>query len=199
MRNFFDFRSRLVMSTVQAHAIDLKKDENGTANEWNLIKGIYGKIKFPVNFKQDTGNNFADILDTGWPSLHLISDRLNSILKDNGLTGWQTFPIKLYDKRGKEITGYRGFSIIGQCGPKNYDSCEIIEKTLVPNGPICRYCRGVSIDEWDGSDFFTPEGSYSIIITKKAADVLKNSKVTNLSIVNLADEETDIYNVQRKN
>ena len=70
------------------------------------------------------------------------------------------------------------------------NSAEIVEKRMVLQGPICKFYKGMSIDNWDGSDFFTPEGTYETFVTKKAADVLKKNKITNLKLINLADSET---------
>lgn len=198
INDFFDFRSRLVSSTVQAHAVGLKKGENGKSEHWNLIKGIYEGIDFPVVFKQDYGKKLTDILDTGWPSLYLISDRLKKLLEDHHLTGWRTFPIKLYDKKNNEIMGYHGFSITGKCSPISYDNCEIIERQFVSNGPICKYYKGMFIEEWDGSDFFTPTRTYHTFVTRKAAEVLKKNKFSNLELINLADAEKDVYDVINK-
>jgi hypothetical protein len=56
----------------------------------------------------------------------------------------------------------------------------------------------VTIDKWDGSDFFTPEGTYETFITRKAADVLKKNKISNVRLKNLADAEIDVDNVIKK-
>lgn len=196
--DFFDFRSKLVSSTCQAHSVGLKKGENGIDDHWNLIKGNYEGADFPVVFKQAYGKKLTDILDTGWPSLYLISDRIKTLLKENHLTGWQTFPIKLYDKEGREIFGYHGFSIVGKCSPTTYKNCEIIEKRMVPSGPLCKFYKGVLIEDWDGTDFFTPEGSYEIFISKRAANTLQKNKISNMRLENLAECEMDIDNILKK-
>jgi hypothetical protein len=51
------------------------------------------------------------------------------------------------------------------------------------------------LDRWDGSDFFLPEKNFGIIITSKAADVLKRNKFTNIRLVNLTEVETDEFTV----
>lgn len=198
MKDFFSFGSKLVSSTVQAHAVGLKTGENGIDEHWNLVKGNYKGISFPITFKQAYGKKLTDILDTGWPCLYLISDRMKSILEENCLTGWRTFPIKLYDKKGNEISGYQGFSLTGQCGPTIYKKSTIFEKRLVPTGPICRFYKGIFIDSWDGSDFFTPKETYHTLITKKTEKVLKENKITNMRTENLAECETDVYNVKKR-
>jgi len=189
--SFFDLRSRFISSTFQAHPIGLEKDASGTDAHWNLIKGKYEDIKFPIVFKQKYGKNLTDVLDTGWPSLYLISNKFKDVLESNWLNGWQTFVIKLYDKRGNEISGYHGFSILGKSSSISYENSEIIEKRLVPDGPICKFYKGMDINEWDGSDFFTPEGTYEILVTIKAARILKESSLTNLELINLMDVEVD--------
>ena len=192
---FFDFSSKLSSSTFQAYATGLKKDEDGVNEHWNLIKGNYKGIHFPVVFKQTHGKKLLDILDTGWPSLYLISDRMKTILEDNKLTGWKTYSIELYDKKGNKITGYHGFSVVGNCGPINYEKSEIIEKRLVPTGPVCKYYKGIVVDQWDGDDFFTPLRTYGTFVTKRAVDVLKTHKISNMNLENLANMEVAVDNI----
>ncbi len=52
-----------------------------------------------------------DILGTGTATLFLISEKFCSLLKDADLTGWQTFEVKVLDKKGIEVPGYYGLSI----------------------------------------------------------------------------------------
>ena len=189
MKEFFDFSNKLLPSTIQAHIVDLN------INRLHLIKGVYQKMESPIFFKQQYGYKLCDILDTGYPGLIIISERMKRILEENHLTGWKVFPIKLYDKKDNEILGYYGFSITGHCGPTSYAKSEIIEKRLVPNGPLCKYYKGVTINDWDGSDFFTPEGTYETFITKKAADILTKNKISNMYLENLAEAEIDVDDV----
>jgi hypothetical protein len=198
--DFFDFHSKLLSSAFRAHAIGLKKDEKGIDEHWKLIKGEYLGIDFPVTFKQKCGKKLTDILDTGWPGLYLISDRMKTILEENKLTGWKTYPIKLLSKNGNEIPGYHGFSITGHCGPIDYEKADIFEKRLVPTGPLCRFYRGryVGLDQWDGTDFFIPNKTYGVIVSQKAANILKRSKITNLHLENLADVEILVPHVKKQ-
>ncbi len=202
IKNFFSFRSKYVSSAVQASAqvLDLEVDENSIkVNDHDkLIEGKYDEIDFPVIFKQEYGKNLKDILDTGWPSLYLISDKMKTILEENLLTGWKTFPIKLYDKHDCEIPQYYGFSVVGRCGPTNYENSDIIEKRKVPTGPLCQYYKGVSFDAWDGNDFFIPKNTMHIFITKKVAEVLRKNKITNIELTNLSEIEIDVRAVLRQ-
>ncbi|MEP6850584.1 MAG: DUF1629 domain-containing protein [Acidobacteriota bacterium] len=193
IKDFFELGSKLVSSTVQAHPIGLrptgKLDDIGDA--YRLLKGEFASIQFPVTFRQEYGTRLCDALDTGYPGLYLISNRMKSALEAAELTGWTTFPIRLLDKQGNDIDGYQGFSVTGRCGPIDVSKSQIIEKRLVPNGPLCIYYKGlhVGLDRWDGRDFFLPKRNYGTIVTTKGATIIKSSRLTNIRLTNLTDIE----------
>lgn len=193
INDFFDFRSKCVLSNFRAPPIlDERKSGVDQLNDvYNLIRGNYNNIHFPVIFKQSDGKKINDVIDTEYASLYLISDRLKSILEENQFTGWKTFAIQLYDKKGNEVSGYHGLSVTGTCGPIDYEKSEIIEKRMTPQGPACRFYKGryIGLDLWDGTDFFFPGEFRGIIITKKVAQVLQKNKITNVRLKNLADVE----------
>lgn len=190
MKNFFDLGSKLVSTTVRAPPIDLDIDTN------KLIRGEYNEINFPVIFKQKYGKNFQDVLDTEHPSLYLISDKFKTVLEENFLTGWQIYPIKFHGLNGQEISGYHGFSVVGRCGPIDYTKSEIIQKKIVPEGSLCEYYKGLYFENWDGSDFFIPSKTSHVFITKKAANILKKNKITNVRLENLYELETPDFMVK---
>ena len=204
IKEFFSFDSKLVLSTVQVHAIGLKDfspidpDKTYPYNQNRLIRGDYIGIIFPVLFKQESGKKLQDILDTGWPSLYLISDKMKVVLEDNDLTGWKTFAVKVLDKQRQEISGYHGLSITGRCGKIDYNKSEVIRKRLVPNGPLAKYYQGlhIGLEEWDGTDFFLPAETLWVIITKKAAEALQKNKLTNIRLENLAEIEIPDFALQ---
>ena len=199
---FYTFSSKLSSSTIQAHPINLsvKEDSFGHFDQHKLTQGFYNGISLPVIFKQEYGKKAEDVLDTGWVGLFLISNNLRDVLVENGFTGWKTFAVKLLDKYGNEIQGYFGLSITGRCGKIDYTKAEIIEKRIVPNGPLGKYYKGlpVGMDEWDGSDFFLPNNNYGILVKGKVAVALKKSKITNLRFENIADIETPDFALQNK-
>jgi len=201
IREFYTFRSKLSSSTFQAHPISLNKEKNEHSEHYDqhmLILGNYQGISFPVVFKQGYGEKLQDVLDTGWAGLYLISDKMKDILEDNNLIGWEAFSVKILDKYKQEIQNYHGLSITGRCGPIDYSKSEIIEKRLVPNGPLVKYYKGmhIGLDKWDGSDFFIPEKDFDIIITQRVANILKENKLTNIKLENIANIEIDDYTVR---
>ena len=194
IKDFFELGTNHISSTFQAHPVNLGININGINDEDNLIKGRYNEISFPVIFKQAYGKKLLDILGTGWPGLYLISDRMKTILEENQITGWKVFQIKLYDKKENEISGYHGFSITGHCGPIDDRKAEIVERQRIPTGPIYKAYKGlyVGLDKWDGSDFFIPDKSLFFIITTKSANILKENKITNVTLKNLTNIEIDV-------
>lgn len=107
MNDLYFFDTRYLSSS-----FEIESNEKVEIDE-NLIKAKYEGINFPVTFKQVGGKKFTDILATGVPSQFLISERLEKILMANSITGWQTYPINLLDKKGNRIEGYSGFSVTG--------------------------------------------------------------------------------------
>ncbi len=66
----------------------------------------------------------------------------------------------------------------GVSGRISYANSPTFESRYVPQGPLVRFYKGANIDlsKWDGSDFFVPEGTTGIVMTKKVADLLKKTK-----------------------
>lgn len=162
-----------------------------------LLTGEYGSTRFPVKFEQRSGKTFGDVLDTRSAILFLISERLKLVLEEERLSGWKAFEIAISDKTGNDIVGYHGLSIIGRSGAIELAGSEVIQKRLVPDGPLSTYYKGFSVhpDQWDGSDFFLPRSGYRILMSQRAAHVLERSNVTNLELRNLSEIEIDEYTV----
>jgi len=186
IKDFFSFGSKLLSTSFQAHPENLSSVELN-----NLVIGDFKNITLPVIFRHKYGKKLTDLLDTGSAYLYLISDNMLNILKENEITGWNTFPVKVFDKKSVEIGGYHGFSIIGKSGAIDYNKSEVIEKSLVPGGPISKYYKGqfFGYEKWDGSGFFITEGTFNIIVTKKVMQVLKKAKLSNISFECLTDIE----------
>lgn len=190
--SFYNFGSKLILATLSFSPTNLKKDE-----EKKLIKGEFEDINLPVVFAYNHGKKIRDMLDTGHPLLYLISDRFKEILEENHLTGWKSYSVNLFDKEGNEINGYHGISITGRCGDIDYNKCEIIEKKM-STGQVYKVYKGlyVGLNESDGTDFFLPGKSMKTIVTSRAAKLIKENKLTNVDLVNLADIETYDYAVR---
>lgn len=199
MKDFNYFDSRYLSSGFRVTAKGLGHDNQGSSHHSNLIESKYEGIIFPIVFKHISGKKLTDILNTGWPSLFLISNNLEDLLKKNHFTGWETYPIILMDKKENLIEGYHGFSVTGISGPISYVNSPIIEKRYVPGGPIVKEYKGAEIrlDKWDKNDFFIPEKTKEIVITRKVFEVLTKNKITNINLTNVAEAEFPTHIFER--
>ena len=190
-----------------AHVVnqDLRRDGY---NE--LAQGELSQFKMPIILKQDSGKNWKDILRLT-VGLHLISDRVKKALETNNITGYKTFPIIIYDKKGNKVPGYYGLSITGRSGEIDWTKSEIITKRQennytkqdadamkavypdweIPPPKDYQYYKGLhpGLEKWDGSDIFKNESTNYIFLSQKAYDVLKSLKLNNTKYVNLAEYE----------
>lgn len=186
--DFYCFGGALVCTTFTAlpeKFIQLRSNkELDKANELidSLAYGEYDDIH-PLIWKQDRnyGNKLRDVLYCS-TSLYLISDRFKSILNESGLTGWKSYPILLYDKKGSRIDGYSGFSITGRAGNMHKFDTPPIELGYSPKSTGYYF----EFDELDGSDIFRVF-PHHIIITKRFAEVLLSHKVSGIDIDRLTD------------
>jgi hypothetical protein len=193
MSEYYIISSKLSSSTFQVMAVD------ETLDYLNMIVGEYSGIKFPIVFKQKYGKKLHDVLDTGFPSFYLISNRFLNILQENKITGWKTFPIIIKDKENIEVDGYSGFSITGVCGNIDYKKSIQFTKRFVPNGPDVKCLRGIypNFSKWDGSDFFIPKDSLYIIVTNRTRLLLKDNKISNIQFTNILEDEFSYSDVEK--
>jgi len=180
----------------------LKKIGDFRDDTRKLIKGDYLDIDFPILFKQESydGKKICDVLDTGYAGLYLISDTMQNILTENKLTGWKTYPIKLFDEKGNEIYGYSGFSVVGKCGTIYYKKETVLKKRRGFNTPLLKRYKGnfFDIETWDRTDFFTPENAFWIGTSSKAAKILMESKLTNIVASRMSEIEIPEYAILDK-
>ena len=152
-----------------------------------LILGDYNNVQLPVIYNEikggSSGKKMRDILDTRYPPLYLISDRFKNVLEECGITGWKSYPIALFDKKGNPVKGYNGFSITGRAGKmQKYDQLPL----------ECGYSADADgyyfdVETWDGSDLFITEGSWHIIANERFIKVLVDNKITACNYCRLTD------------
>ncbi len=151
-------------------------DDSLSKHIYDLQQGNYEGIKFPVYFKHCLGTKkLREILETDFRS-YLISEKVKNVLEENHLTGWKTYPIKLFYRRMVPIEGYYGFSVTGKCGAADYSKSELLcTSQMYPSGTVVKQYEGlyINLNKWDKTDFFYPEGSPLLIVTERVKDILK--------------------------
>ena len=100
-------------------------------------------------------NNLLNYGDLSRYEFPIVSDRVISILENNGITGWKTYPIILYDKHGNRLDGYNGFYVdvmkgMGLDFEPPQDRCD---KTTEDWKWIVTKRGWLDITNWDGRDF----------------------------------------------
>lgn len=116
----------------------------------------------------------------------LISDRVLGILKGEGFTGWQTYPIRLFGKDGARIPGYHGLAVHGRCGPID-ESRSVKLGKIYPGGAFPEW-YGLFFDPatWDGSDLFmTASEKAWVIVVEAVKRAFEKAKVTNVKFTAL--------------
>ena len=193
MKNFFSFDSCGYGTTFAVTAEEFERylsfsDSQAAGLFYSkLICGDYNEIQFPIVYHEqkggDSGKKMRDILDTRYPPLYLISDRFKTILEESRITGWKTYPISLFDKKGNLVEGYNGFSITGRAGKMQKFDNPPLEYGYSEKSDGCYF----DFETWDGSDIFNTEDSWFIIATERFIKVLVENKITASEYCRLTD------------
>lgn len=145
----------------------------------------------PVVFRHFMGGRPRDLVGSG-DILHIMSERVISILRAGPFTGWTTYPIELYGKKGERIEGYHGFAVTGRCGRIQWRKGKKVRKPApVPGGQPYDAWVGMYFNpkSWDGSDIFVPKGMTCTIMTEPVMQALAKAKVTNIDFTRLTEFE----------
>jgi hypothetical protein len=146
----------------------------------------------PLEFERSSGGKPHDVIGTTYAVLYLISPKFQTVLEENGFTGWTTYPIRVFLSDGSELTGYRGLAITGRCGPIEDDLSErVILPPPVSTGKAMPGLRGMCFkpESWDGSDVFTPEGFSAVYVGERVKEALEAAKITNIHLERLSEIE----------
>ena len=157
----------------------------------NLIDyGDLSRYEFPIVFRQSKtfGSKIHEINPSDGVYYPIVSDRVISILEDNGITGWKTYPIILYDKHGNRLDGYNGFYVdvmkgMGLDFEPPQDRCD---KTTEDWKWIVTKRGWLDITNWDGRDFTRAERA--TIVTERVVNLFKKEKVTGISFIKYSKE-----------
>lgn len=194
LKDFYKFSPRGYMTQFYAPCPILLTERYKGISAFELLYGKYDNFDFPIIFQQRKsygGQKITDFLNTGWGGLLTpISDKVLNLLIENNITGWKTYPIRVFDKKGNEIEGYHGFSITGRC--KDLDLTlvkERVEYQYRESGPIYHHIKGFPLDisTWDSSDIFILSGTGYSFMSKKVYSIFKKAKVSNIEYIKVSE------------
>ncbi len=159
---------------------------------WELFVGRTSPNQ-PVVFHAYMGRQPMDILWSSIVHLFCVSERVINLLKHHGATGWGTYPAEVYDRDGRLLPGYHGFSITGPNVKHDESRSEIVQKEI-PWRPGKHYTvrKGFYFNEadWDGSDFFRSTGFK--LVTKRVRDLLNKERIRNVCLTPLPEVELSV-------
>lgn len=155
----------------------------------------------PVVLRADRGGQATDILWTTFPPLVCISRRLVELLQEHRFTGWSTYPVEVYGRRGEQLADYFGFAVTGRAGEHDLRRSQVVIKPPpVEGGQPWEVLKGIYFenDFWDGSDFCLMGSTISIIVTRRVVQAFKRAKIRNVEFTPLPEVETPaaVYKVQ---
>lgn len=163
-----------------------------------LLRGEWQPSE-PVVFRAERGGHATDILWATFSPLVCISQRLVELLEEHQFTGWSTYPVEVYDRKGKRLSGYFGFAVTGQAGKRDLRRVQVVIKPNAIGVPV-EMLKGLYFEDdfWDGSDFCLMGTTITIIVTERVVKAFKRAKIRNVTFTRLPEDETpaSVYEVQ---
>jgi len=140
----------------------------------------------PLRLEWAEGSCLMDFTGTTAVLPNVVSQRLVDVLRENGVTGWSTFPIELYGKNGELIEGYHGLAVTGRCGALQLGRSRV-ETRIGASGKPYKIKIGLFFDEstWDGSEMFVPEDTAHVFVIGKVKRLLEQAKISNVTFTPL--------------
>lgn len=156
----------------------------------DLTRGAYyppGLLQFDVA----RGTQPTDVLWSNSVHPMFISARLMALLVEHQITGWATYPVELFDRKGQHLPGYHGFAITGAMCERDRSRSQVIEKPpVVPNGQPYQVYRGLYFIEsqWDGNDMFWVQHGGKVV-TERVYRLFRKHKIVNARFTPLSEVE----------
>lgn len=131
----------------------------------------------PVRFEIVRGSRPADIIGCA-----VWSERLISVLRECGATGFKPYEIELY-RKGKPVPGYMGVLVLGRGGPLDEVRSDV-ERDETGKCIFGHSAVYMHEDQWDGSDVFVIPGlGIREFVTARVAEVLRKARLRNVQLI----------------
>jgi hypothetical protein len=146
----------------------------------------------PLIFNAYRGNKATDVLWSDSIDPFFFSVRLLTLLIDQGISGWNTYPVELYNRQRERLDSYMGIAITGPECQRDRSRSEIVDKPPpVLGGQGYQVYRGLYFDEsqWDGSDLFRVNEGGGIVVTDRVHRLFHMHKIRNAKFTPLPEVE----------
>ncbi|MHB1295631.1 MAG: hypothetical protein ACYC4R_11630 [Anaerolineae bacterium] len=193
-QKLYSFSDAFATRPLRLKTVEDQGLEQGYA--WPLSDGTL-HLAQPLKLRGYMGGQAVDVLWSGLVVLFCVSSRVVDLLRAEGITGWDTFPVEVYDRRGGFLPGYHGFAITGPTCRRDKSRSTIVAKPPPPPTPTGRggkVYRGLYFHEadWDGSDFFWVDNCGGRVVTERVYRLFRRHKIGNVRFVPLPEVELDV-------
>lgn len=181
----YRLRSRLPIDTI-----------TDSVNVHLLSRGKF-RIHEPLQFDAVQGTEASDFLWTQLLDPVCVSEGVVRILRENEVSGWSLYPVKVFDKEGDLLPNYHGIAVTGAVCEADYGRSAVVTKPApTPGGKNYDVYRGLNFNEehWDGSDIFWV-GGFRVVV-RRVKELLENYKVKNVRFTALAEREVRVRHVR---
>jgi len=160
----------------------------------------------PISIRWDMGGESpSDVIWTTSAHPVIVHQRVLDLLRENDLTGWRSYPVRVVDQLGVVHEDYAGLQIVGRCGVAELSRSSVRLKQY-PGGwfpDLVGYY--FAENSWDGSALFmhVPDAkgkvSGHIFMIEAVREALSKAKIRNVSYQRLTDVSTSVssYKISR--
>ena len=146
----------------------------------------------PWPFVQASGSKLHDIVSSRSLIPFLLSPQAQAALAGAQLRGFAFREAEITLKGGDRVGDTWRWPSSGRAGAIDRSLSERI--TLpppIPEGVAMAGIRGLyfGLDEWDGSDVFSPHGAYTVIVTEAVRDAMTAAGLSNVEFLPVVEFE----------
>jgi hypothetical protein len=169
-------------------------------SEWltkeNAIELFRARLNLETSLRLGAymGGQATDFLWAGLIPLVCISTRVYELLRINNISGWATYPVEVFGRKGEPLPGYCGLAVTGNECRRDRTRSQVITKQAVPGGKPFEVYKGLYFfeEDWDGSEIFIVRSFGGTIVTEKVKKIFKQAKVTNVKLTPLPEIERQV-------
>lgn len=156
------------------------------------------EIVVPRVYRREMGTKPMDFMRASDLTV-LIRDRVVSLLADQQITGWRTYPVEAYGVGDRALPDYHGLVVTGRAMIDDERSERRILPPPVPEGQPHEAWMGLYFEpqSWDGSDLFLLTGSQAIVATARVKEVLEAAAVSDVAFESLPDIENYLLTLRK--
>ena len=123
----------------------------------------------------------------------VVATSICDLFRANKITGWDTFPVRVFAKSGGEVPGFVGLRTIAR--PVSVIDFTKGARLQSPRNPGRFLYVGGEFDliTWDGSDIFRSGNSIQFIVVERVKQILENAKLRNLRFSRLSEHDVMEY------